>query len=220
MNALAVLVSADSSELDPWHVYAETSPLLAEILEQSDLSVDIRVADVHRMPAIGDADLLVINAGVALCNKRDSTGRVALRDHVEAGRPVLAMHAATAGLREFPEWPSIVGARWVNGQSFHPPLGLGNVDVLPDHPLMHGIDSFSLFDELYTSLDLEPGNTILATHEVDSVKHPIIWTRTRGASSVVYDALGHDARSYESAAHRAIIGRAARFLTAARGPSQ
>ena len=44
-------------------------------------------------------------------------------------------------------------------------------------------------------------------------RHPMIWAREHGPGRVVYDGLGHDARSYDSADHRALLLRAAAWLT-------
>jgi type 1 glutamine amidotransferase len=40
----------------------------------------------------------------------------------------------------------------------------------------------------------------------------VIWARENGTSRVVYDALGHDAATYDSVEHRAILTRAADWL--------
>jgi type 1 glutamine amidotransferase len=37
----------------------------------------------------------------------------------------------------------------------------------------------------------------------------LLWAREYGRSRIVYDALGHDTRSYDSQAHRELIRRAA-----------
>jgi uncharacterized protein len=43
----------------------------------------------------------------------------------------------------------------------------------------------------------------------------VLWARVLGRSRVVTDVLGHDERSYDSAAHRELISRAAQWLTCA-----
>ncbi len=53
----------------------------------------------------------------------------------------------------------------------------------------------------------------LAAHEHAGQLHPLLWARVRGHTRIVTDLLGHDERSYESAAHRELISRAARWLT-------
>ena len=95
------------------------------------------------------------------------------------------------------------------------PRDFGHVDVISDHPVVQGVASFTLMDERYCSLELEPERDDLATHVHESQVHPLIWVRGAGKSQIVYDALGHDFRSYDSPEHRAIIVQAARFLTSA-----
>jgi type 1 glutamine amidotransferase len=110
--------------------------------------------------------------------------------------------------------------------------------------IVSGIGDFELFDERYSYLRVDPSLTPLATHVHDGIEHPLLWAhiyskpspaddpgsarnasggeRVPGADTgtaseparVVYDALGHDARSFDSAEHREIVARAAEWLTA------
>jgi hypothetical protein len=64
---------------------------------------------------------------------------------------------------------------------------------------------------LRAALDVVP----LAAHEHAGRPHPLLWTRVRDNTRIVTDLLGHDERSYDSAAHRELISRAARWLTRA-----
>ena len=49
-------------------------------------------------------------------------------------------------------------------------------------------------------------------HEYEGRRHPLLLTHGTGTSRAVYDALGHDVRAYASAAHRALLMRAANWL--------
>ena len=49
------------------------------------------------------------------------------------------------------------------------------------------------------------------SHEHDGRTHPLVLIGTTGRSRVVYDALGHDARSYDSAERRELLQREARW---------
>jgi type 1 glutamine amidotransferase len=164
------------------------------------------------LPPLDGADLLVINAGGALGAPADDRGRSSLLAHVAGGRPILAMHSATAALPNVPEWPGIVGGRWVDGTSSHPPLGLDRVEIVSQHPIVRGVGHFTLMDERYTDLDLEPGSVQLVSHQENGKMHPLVWLRTNGESRLVYDALGHDPRSYESPEHRVLLRQVAQFL--------
>ena len=97
------------------------------------------------------------------------------------------------------------------------------------HPIVAGLGDFELCDERYSYLRVAPDVIPLATHQHDGIEHPLLWARTwpapgpdaaalRGAAArtsgarIVYDALGHDGRSYDPPEHTEIIGRAIRWL--------
>jgi len=54
----------------------------------------------------------------------------------------------------------------------------------------------------------------LAAHDYGGQLHPLVWARHSGPARVVADALGHDARSFDSAEHRLLMARSATWLTA------
>lgn len=50
-------------------------------------------------------------------------------------------------------------------------------------------------------------------------RHPLVWAREFGRSRLVYDALGHDPRSYDSEGHRALIAQALGWLSHVPAPT-
>jgi type 1 glutamine amidotransferase len=110
-------------------------------------------------------------------------------------------------------WEEITGGYWERGVTMHPPLGKTRVRVAPDrHPIVAGLTDFTLEDERYTFLRVAPDVEPLAWHEHEGAEHPLLWARTVRDARVVYDALGHDARSYDSAARRELLARSAAWL--------
>ena len=79
---------------------------------------------------------------------------------------------------------------------------------------MRGLHDFVLTNERYSRLRVAPDVSPLATHDLDGEEHPVLWARMHGQSRIVYDALGHDERSYESADHREILRRCVGWLLA------
>ena len=59
----------------------------------------------------------------------------------------------------------------------------------------------------------------IAEHEEGGMRHPLVWARELGHSRLVYDALGHDTRSYESAEHRELLTRALHWLSRVPAPT-
>ena len=75
------------------------------------------------------------------------------------------------------------------------------------HPITAGLADFSLVDERYMGLAVDPDVVGLASHRHAGGTFPLLWAREYGRSRVVYDALGHDTRSYENPTHRELIRR-------------
>jgi hypothetical protein len=76
-----------------------------------------------------------------------------------------------------------------------------------------GLADLSLIDERYTGLAVDRHVVVLASHRHEGTTFPLLWAREYGRSRVVYDALGHDSRSYDSPAHRELIQRAALWVS-------
>jgi len=140
-------------------------------------------------------------------------GKSAILAHLSSGHGLFGVHTASICFDDWPEWKSLLGGAWVWGRSGHPPLGPVDVHVVePQHPLVQGAGDFTLTDEVYGDLTLEPDIVPLmqaAAVGGDRAMHPVLWERRVGAGRVVYDALGHDASSIEHAVHARIIARCA-----------
>ncbi|MGN6425637.1 MAG: ThuA domain-containing protein [Leifsonia sp.] len=218
----ALILSGAGRYADPWHPFAETSDRLAAILRAEGLDVEVSGDVDERMAALanpdGAPDLLVVNIGDParagdVAPEAEARGREGLLAHLGRGAPLLASHVSATSLRGIPEWEQILGAIWVRGTSFHPDYGRARIRVHPDrHSIVSGLADFEVDDERYTDLRVAPGVLPLASHEHAGREHPLIWTRRYGPARIVYDALGHDAASYDSATHREILARAVRWL--------
>jgi type 1 glutamine amidotransferase len=209
------LISGAGRYDDPWHPFAQTSAALADVLQQEGMEVSIP-EDVDRaFTTLDDTDLLVINIGEPDHDdaRADAAVREGLLRYLGRGAPLLSMHVSSTSLRAVREWEEITGGIWVRGTTMHPEFGRAEIVVHPDrHPIVAGLHDFELDDERYTFLrvaqDVEP----LLGHVHDGAEHPLLWAKTYNDARVVYDALGHDTRSYESEEHRTVLRRAARWL--------
>jgi hypothetical protein len=228
----AVILSGSGRYSDRWHRFDETSAALAGIVAGAGFHVDVNDDVLGGLAALDGIDLLVVNAGDPDMPNADdaidaaapeAAGLTAATDGFDAalerGIGILAMHSATATLREVPAFGRAIGARWLEGESWHPPIGESAVHLVRSHPIAGDLDDFTVFDERYAGLRLDGVIEPIAEHEEADMRHPLIWARELGHSRLVYDALGHDVRSYESAPHRELLTRALDWLSRVPAPT-
>ena len=211
------------------HPFHETTPALAAILRESGVSstaTDDLEGGIAEL-ATGRFAMVTVNAlrfgmrAERYAEQRarwayslPARSRAALRDFVAGGGALLAIHTAAVSFDDWPEWRTVVGGAWDWSRSAHPPLGAMRVSVPPsDHPIVAGLENFEVIDEAYGFLDLMPDVVPLAVSAHGGADHPLLWARRFGRGRVVYDALGHDARSYAHPTHAELLRRAARWLT-------
>ena len=125
---------------------------------------------------------------------------------LERGGALLGIHTASICFSDWPEWSSLLGGRWVWGNSWHPPPEAITVTPNEDGALAH-LPPFEVQDELYSDLLLEPGAQVLAHGLCATVPtpQPIVWSHTVGAGRVIYDALGHDSQSIYHSPHAQLL---------------
>jgi uncharacterized protein len=234
----AVVLSGCGRFADAWHPFALTSACLAKIIEAAGFEVEIAGVD-DRMAHLDNADLVAVNIGAPSIPdyRLDADSRAGLLCYLERGGPLLVMHVSATSLPAIPEWETIMGGIWVRGTTMHPDYGPSEIRVRSgQHAIVENVSNFTLTDERYSYLRVADDVTILATHAHDAIEHPILWAHSyelparertstgagagtsRGGPAaapgprIVYDALGHDERSYESPEHAEIIAASVRWL--------
>jgi len=214
----ALILSGAGRYADRWHPFAATSVRISHILRDVGFAVEVSETVDESLAALqSDAravDLLVVNVGNPLePAQADASSRAGMLAHVGRGGAVLSMHVSATSFPAIPEWEAIMGGIWVRGTTRHPDSGLAQIKVYPDrHAIVATLHDFTVFDERYSYLRTAEEVVPLATHEHEGIEHPLVWAWNYGSARVAYDALGHDARSYESAEHCELVGRAALWL--------
>ena len=210
-----VIVSGAGDYADPWHRFAATSRRLATLLESCGHTVAVRDDVDKALAGPGECDLLVVNIG------NPSQPRplpvieainAGLKGHLAAGGSLLGIHVAATSLTQLASWSEILGGRWIRGHTMHPPQGNARILIGDAHPVTSGLSDFDIFDERYSYLRVEPGIAVLAEHLHDGIRHPVTWAHEVAGARVAYDGLGHDAASYDSPGHVALLTRTARWL--------
>lgn len=216
------------------HDFPATTARLAGLLAQQGVTAEVHTDVDAALGALPGAALLVVNAlrwtmtgADAPERYRDLAGaegaspspaaRDALAAHLAAGGGLLGMHTASICFDDWPGWGDALGGAWVWGRSHHPRIGPEvAVSVAAGHPLVTGLDDFTVVDEVYSDLALRPdvGGLLTAPHPgTDNPHHPLLWAREHGGGRVVYDALGHHPPSYDVPEHAEVVRRAIRWTT-------
>ncbi|RMF10984.1 MAG: ThuA domain-containing protein [Alphaproteobacteria bacterium] len=216
-----------------FHPFETAAPALAELLSEVGIDSVVRWDVDEALAEMADGaayDLVTVYAlrwrmldhekyepyRAEWAMSLSSAARTALSAHVRSGGGLLGLHTATICFDDWPEWPELLGGRWVWGRSHHPPVGPVQVRLdTRGHPLTRGLDDFSLQDEVYHHLDMVPDAVALATADNPEGEGPqtVIWAHTVDSGRVVYDALGHDAAALRAPVHSRILQRAAAWAT-------
>jgi len=204
----------------PAHEYQTTSLKLREILAGAGLESEITEdPGMLASPRMGDFRVVVLNCARWTCDQtpqwRDEWrylvpqgARDGLVGHLESGGGLLALHAATICFDDWPEFREIIGAWWRWGVSSHSPYGNHLMRVRGgSHPIIQGLQDFTIMDELYTDQQLTGPVKPLVTAEWGGGEHPVLWTGDYRGGRVCYCALGHGVESFENTSFQGLIRR-------------
>ncbi len=200
---------------------------IVDVLDHPDVAAERLGSD--------DVDVLAINAlrwrmlDDRYAPWRDRWGyhtpeatRRAISDFVAAGGGLFGNHTASICFDDWPEWGDVLGGAWSWGHSSHPPPASVTVVVGERsgnrHPVTASLPSeFFVEDEVYGDLELRPGIDPLAhaRRTADDELQPIAWAHRFGEGRVVYDGLGHDARSLNQQDHVRLIRGAVDWVAGA-----
>ena len=211
--------------------------------------IRVRVAeDFSDVVAIAAADALV----TFTCDVRpDESQQDALGEFVAGGKRWLALHGTNSFIewgsdgkvstpRSAPTFMQLLGSQFIA----HPPMGEFKVDVSDrEHPLVSGIDAFTVTDELYLSELHGPNHVLLHTHFNGKAQRgfterewfsdeprPVLYLHFHGRGEALYFTLGHcrgrfdmqpyvedypnvERCSWESPVYYEILARGIRWVT-------
>lgn len=217
-----LLFSGGGDYTDPWHPFAETGAIVAELLRDDGHEVEV----VDRLDALDAAlphtDVLVVNAG-------GGDVRHPLDDRLGAiltgyRGPLLALHVSATLLPDAPQWERQIGGRWVRGVSMHPPRGPLRLQIADEGGTdaegagerlgdrLRELGPLETVDEAYTWLRVDAAAVVLLVHELEGTRHPVCWIVDEGGRRRAFDALGHDAEAYDAPVARELVRRLVRWL--------
>jgi uncharacterized protein len=125
-----------------------------------------------------------------------------VRRYLERGGRWFAVHASNS-VRDNPFLPELLGSRFVA----HPPYTRFGVSITrPEEPLLVGIAPFEVDDEIYVIEHAADIEVLLHTNwggdamgrAVDVATRPLMYRHRVGAGGVLYLALGHCNRAFDT----------------------
>ncbi|AQX78976.1 hypothetical protein BWO91_02255 [Plantibacter flavus] len=212
-----LILRGEGRYADPWHDFAATSGRVADLAREEGLGVRVSGAVEEELASLEDVDLLVLMVGNPTRHGLESSTFAAAQEGFEAyargGGSIWSHHVSATSFPHMPAWERVIGGRWVGGVSMHPEIGQAAIEV-PDtgHSITRGLGDFTVWDERYTHLRISDAVRPLAFHEHEGVRHPVLWTHRPGPARVVYDALGHDIRSFDSPERQILLQRSLGWL--------
>ena len=143
--------------------------------------------------------------------------KAAILAFVSGGKGFMGAHSATDTLYDWPEYESLVGARFKE----HPWTQPATVIVEnPSHPATEGLGaSFTLTEEFYTFRD-NPRSRVQVLLRLDPASvgstgdYPLAWTGPVGGGRVYYNALGHFNETWRDLRFQRQLAGAIRWVAA------
>lgn len=141
------------------------------------------------------------------------------------GTGLVFLHHSLVSYQEWPEFKHIVGGKYYDKKHDYPAELLSNfkhdltlhVKVInPWHPVIRGIDDFTILDEGYSNIEVIPGITPLLSTDHPDCTGIIAWANEYNNSRIVYLLPGHDDHAYTNVNYRALIYNAIQWTTAER----
>ncbi|MGX5682105.1 ThuA domain-containing protein [Schumannella luteola] len=216
MTRTALLLSGVGRYADPWHPFGPTSDVIAAVATSRGFSVTI-ADDVDAAVAALEhgalPDLLIANLGKPVDGMPSPAAPAAL-ERALAEVPLLAIHAAANSFPDSDAWAAAVGARWIDGTSWHPDYGPTTVSVTPAGD-QFGLEPFDTVDERYHALRPAAERSVLLEVESDGGgAEPVAWL-VGGSPRRAYSALGHDVAAYDAGAVRDLVSRLVEWVAGA-----
>jgi type 1 glutamine amidotransferase len=228
-----VILTGESDTL--YHHWRATTPALRDMLESTG-RFDVKV--IENVRGLTAATLAGFDAAVIHYNgpRWGAATEKALEEFVRSGRGLTTLHGVTYGQfhgqvfekrwlappggdRGWAAWPRLVGASWKPENIGHAPRHVFSVKwTEPRHPIGAGLPpSFTVSDELYHKLDLQPGVEVLARAFDDPARggtgqdEPVAWTLRFGQGRAFHTTLGHDVAAMSSPGFADLFTRGAEW---------
>ncbi len=203
------------------HEWQKTSPLIAEILENSGL---------FEVSITNDPDTLSYNSlkryHVILSNRNtwpDTSSRMSSRwekeflKFVGKGGGFVSLHAGSSAFYGWDDFHRIGIGRW-GRDTRHGQITTGRISELDqDHPVTKGLREFYITDEFWEKTDIFPGSIPIAKVYAESgsdgkpIFEPALLYNHFRKGRCIYIALGHDEKAIRNTGLRTLLVRSTQW---------
>lgn len=200
------------------HDWRQTTPALKKIYEDSGRFVVDVTEDPssYEAEALDQYDLVVSNWTNFPREDRvwgpDTEG--ALMDFVRRGKGFVVFHAAAACFPTWPEYQQLIGASWARGTTGHGAIHSFEVRIVDKaHPITRGMADFTIRDELWHRMAIQPTARVLCSAESAKDKggsgesEPVALATRPGKGRCFNLVLGHDVAAMTSYGWRLLMLR-------------
>lgn len=148
------------------------------------------------------------DALIVYANHERDTVPGAIKEWVNDGGGLVALHSAAGCFHPSEDWFDLIGGRFLSheGHVFSPE----NVDH--EHPITRELPKLEAWDETYVHQNLTEDRHLLQVrppiHDGETEPEDWTWTREEGKGRVFYTASGHDLRTWGEPAYQELVARA------------
>jgi type 1 glutamine amidotransferase len=180
------------------HGYREQALYLSGLLENTG-RYEVTIGEdaaILETPAIRKYDLVIVTA-----DRRDDefkftkSQQEAIFELVRSGQGYVSIHGADNAAKDWlPAWKEMLGGVFSHfglpdGKTRKGTYTVKIVDTTS--PVTQGLKDFTIKDELYYHIQMQPDVQPLATVEYDGAAWPVAWTHRFGKGRVFHTPLGH-----------------------------
>jgi len=205
------------------HSYEDTSKILSDVLQEINVTSRIEEnCDILESSELMDFDMLTLNCMLWSMEQKEvenwekgsslysmtPKAQEKVSGFFSAGKGLHALHAAPICFDTWNGFPNILGAVWKWNRSAHAPYQAHSIRISRgSHPIVEGLEDFTIMDELYHSLELTDDVQPLIVGDWDNKTHPLMWVRKHGTARVCYNALGHGEETFNHPAFQELLRR-------------
>jgi type 1 glutamine amidotransferase len=149
-----------------------------------------------------------------LSRELSDKGKSNLRNFVESGKGILAVHHAIADYNSWDWWwKDVIGGRYIlEGGSEPSSTYQHDVEMfirpVDQHPITRGLGAMHFFDETYKKMWISQEVKIILETDEPTSDGPLAWISPYERSRVVYIQLGHDRHAFLHPGYRQLIRQA------------